>query len=371
MLTLTGPRQSGKTTLCRHLFTEHAYTNLEDPELRAVARSDPRGFLAQSKRLVIDEFQRVPELASYIQILVDEDPVPGRFVLTGSQQLELSQTVSQSLAGRTAVAKLLPLSLAELPGEQPSTDSILFKGGYPRLYDQNLEPSMAHSGYLQTYVERDVRQLSSIQHLSQFEAFVRLCATQVGQHLNSSRMAADIGVDQKTIRAWLSVLEASFLVFLLPPHFKNLRKRIVKAPKLYFYDTGLAAYLLGVRQEADVARLPNRGALFENLLVMEALKQRYNALQQADLFFYRDQGGHEVDLLLDHGLRVQAVEIKASQTFHPSFLKGLRYYVELNDSSVRNAVIYGGEKRLTVQGIDVVPIAQAADFFAESVRARA
>lgn len=356
VLTLTGPRQSGKTTLCRKLFGDFAYRNLEDPQTRTWAQEDPRAFLTDASSMVIDEFQRVPELASLIQILVDEPGSQARFVLTGSQQLEISQAVRQSLAGRTVVAKLLPLSMRELaPFSLDSTDELLFKGFYPRIHHKSLEVTLALSSYVQTYLERDVRQLTAVQNQRTFTKFLRLCAVNVGQSFNASRMSNDLGVDSKTVRAWLSVLEASFVVFLLPPHFANLRKRVIKSPKLYFYDVGLAAHLLGAQSSEDLARMPNRGALFENLIIAEALKQRFNALKSNNLYYYRDQGGHEVDLLLDGGPSIHAVEIKSGTTFQREWLKGLEYYRNLNPAVNSATLVYGGQSAMTVQDTQVLP----------------
>lgn len=278
VVTLTGPRQSGKTTLCKHVFKDYEYKNLEDPETLLIAQADPKTFLTTAKKgLIIDEFQRFPKLASYIQVLVDEKKSNGQFILSGSQQLELSQSVSQSLAGRTSILKLLPLSYKELYQEKKiNIDDILYKGFLPRIHDSKLNPTEAFSSYISTYVERDIRQISEVHNLRSFNLFLKVCASQIGQTVNFSKISNDLGVSYKTTQSWLSLLEASFLVFTLPPYFKNLKKRIIKSPKLYFYDVGLAAFLLGVKNSGHISILPNKGSLFENFIVADFYKRSYH-----------------------------------------------------------------------------------------------
>ncbi|HNV72271.1 MAG TPA: ATP-binding protein, partial [Candidatus Ozemobacteraceae bacterium] len=302
VVTVTGPRQSGKTTLCRKVFPKKTYVSLENHDLREFAVQDPRGFLRSvSDGAILDEIQRAPQLTSYIQTLVDESPTPGRFILPGSQQFEVSQTVSQSLAGRTALLKLLPFSQAELGARRipDDLDHLLLTGFYPRIHDRGLEPTKALADYFETYVERDLRQLIQLRDLHLFEKFVKLCAGRVGQLLNLNSLAADTGISHTTARAWISLLEASYIVFLLPPWFRNVSRRLVKSPKLYFIDVGLAAMLLGIETTDQMSRDPLRGHLFENFVIMEALKHRYNRGQRSNLSFFRDATGNEVDLILE------------------------------------------------------------------------
>ena len=299
-VTVTGPRQSGKTTLCRSVFPDLAYVNLEAPDQREFAESDPRAFLARlSEGAILDEIQRVPSLLSYLQVIADEQRRNSLFVLTGSEQFRLSDAINQSLAGRTALLRLLPFSLAErqLIGASGEVDDILFSGFYPRIHDQGLDPRQALGDYFETYVERDVRQLSEIRNLSSFQRFVRLCAGRVGQVVNLSSLGADAGVTHTTAREWLTVLEASYIIFQLQPYRSNVRKRLVKSPKLYFYDVGLASYLIGIENAKQIATHPLRGPLFENVVVIEALKHRFNRGNQPNLSFFRNERGLECDLL--------------------------------------------------------------------------
>ncbi len=326
VVTVTGPRQSGKTTLCRETFPDKPYANLERPDTREFARSDPRGFLRQyPEGAIIDEIQRVPELLSWIQVQVDENSSPGQFILTGSQQFELSRSVSQSLAGRTALLRLLPLSIAELLPSHGvlDVDSLLHLGGYPRIHRDGLDPAMALGDYFETYVQRDLRELIQIRNLSLFEKFVRLAAGRTGQLLNLQALAADVGVSGHTAREWMTMLEASFIVFLLPPWFANMGKRLVKSPKIYFCDVGLAAWLMGITARDHLAAHPLRGNLFENLIVLEVLKCRYNAGLCTNLHFYRDSSGTEVDLVLEEGNSLTLAEIKSAQTFASDALRPL------------------------------------------------
>jgi len=364
VVTLTGPRQSGKTTLCRQVFPELTYLSLEDPDVRQLALSDPREFLECCRAgAVLDEIQKAPHLVSYLQGMVDQDQSLGPFILTGSEQFELTQSISQSLAGRTAVLRLLPFAYEELYGttRPVDLDTCLYQGFYPRIHDKGLNPSEALGFYVNTYVERDVRAIKNIAHLSQFEVFLRLCAANVGQELNKSRLGNDLGVDLKTVASWLSILEASYLVFRLPPHFKNFRKRVTRSAKLYFYDVGLAAYLLGIREASVLRAHPLRGPLFENFIIAEVLKQRFNQVADSNLYFYRDNKGHEVDLLLDFGFGVHTVEIKAAKTFSTDFLKGLRYYARLNPGVRRSYLVYTGEHRQSVQGVQLLPYESFAE----------
>jgi len=349
VVTVTGPRQSGKTTLCRSSFPDKPYVNLESPDTREFASSDPRGFFASyPDGAILDEVQRVPQLLSFLQPIVDEHHVPGQFILTGSQQFEVMTTISQSLAGRTALLKLLPLSMEELAGAgiQPGIDSLLLKGFYPRIYDAGLNPTQALGDYLETYVERDIRQLINIKDLALFEKFVRLCAGRTGQLLNLHSLGNDVGISHTTARSWLTLLEASYVVFLLQPWHTNISKRQVKTPKLYFHDVGLAAYLLGAESELHVNRHPLRGNLFENLVVIEALKYRYNRGRRNNLHFWRDAKGSEVDLVIEAGSDVVPVEIKSGATISEDFFKGLRSFsARLPAPPAACALVYGGTER--------------------------
>jgi predicted AAA+ superfamily ATPase len=360
VVTITGPRQSGKTTLCRKVFPKMAYANLERPDTRDFAVSDPRGFLGgYPDGVILDEIQRAPQLLSYIQTIVDESSVPGQFILTGSQQLEVLNTVSQSLVGRTALLKLLPFSMAELGRRYlpPSVDRLLLTGFYPRIYDQQLDPTQALGDYFETYVERDMRQLAAVKDLSLFEKFVRLCAGRIGQILNMQSLGNDAGVSHTTASAWMSLLEASYILFILPPWYRNISKRLIKSPKLYFYDVGLASYLLRLENEHHVSRDPLRGNLFENLVVMEALKYRYNLGRKSNLCFYRDGKGHEVDLILEFGPDLFPVEIKAGETITPDYFKGLKQFRNVvPDLPWGSGLIYGGLERQIRSDTRIYPV---------------
>lgn len=356
VLAVVGPRQSGKTTLARSVFADKPYVSVEDPAERAFAESDPKGFLARfAGGAVFDEAQRWPELFSHLQGLVDADRRPGRFVLTGSQQFGLLAGVSQSLAGRVGMTQLLPLALAELPAAPPSVDAAIGAGGYPALHAQGIPTADWFPNYVATYLERDVRQLTAVQDLSAFQRFVRLCAGRTGQMLNLSALAGETGIAHSTARAWLAVLEASTLVFLLPPYHRNFGKRLVKTPKLYFVDTGLACWLLGIRDQAQLAAHPLRGALFETLIVGEFLKARCNAGQPADLYFWRDNGGNEADLLFERGGRVQTVEIKSGATVTPDTIRAGQKSARFVGAEAHAPwLVYGGDERYARSGVEVI-----------------
>jgi len=348
VVTITGPRQSGKTTLCRTTFEDKPYVNFEALDTRTFAQEDPRGFLATvPEGAVLDEIQRVPNLPSYLQEIVDDDPQPGKFILTGSQQFELMNQVSQSLAGRTALLRLLPLSINELKNADrlPPLHSVMHSGFYPRIYQQNLDPTQMLGGYFSTYIERDLRQLSAIHDLQKFERFVRLCAGRTGQLLNMNNLANDTGISHTTARQWIDLLQASYIVFLLPPWFTNTRKRLVKSSKLYFYDVGLAAWLLGIHKPEHIRRDPLYGALFENMIIIERLKSRYNAGQPVECYFYRDNSGNEVDLIEPEGHQVHAIEIKGGATINNDYFRGLKNFREaFPDIFLDGTVIYAGDK---------------------------
>lgn len=369
VVTITGPRQSGKTTLCRSTFSALKYANLEAPDIRRYATEDPRGFLAEhSGGVILDEIQRAPELLSYIQDIIDIENEPGRFILTGSQQFEVMNTISQSLAGRTALLKLLPLSLSELKQIHPlgNMDRLLISGFYPRIHDQRLNPTQALGDYLETYVERDLRQLAAVKDLSLFERFLKLCAGRVGQVLNLQSLGNDTGVSHTTTRAWLTLLEASYIVLLLQPWHANLSKRLIKSPKIYFHDVGLAAFLMGLENEIQVGRDPLRGNLFENLVVVEALKYRYNRGRRSNLFFYRESNGNEIDLLAESGRSLYAMEIKAGATVNPDYFKGLRHFTKTVGSSrqITGTVIYGGNEIQKRSDFSVYPLTMCEELFA-------
>ena len=368
VVTVLGPRQSGKTTLCRMAFPDKPYVNLEQPDVREFAQQDPKAFLAQfSDGAVLDEIQNVPSLLSWIQVLTDADPRKGRFVLTGSHQLQVSAQVTQSLAGRTAVLELLPLSLSELAkandlstGKPADVNGLMLQGGYPRIHAQDMPPEVMLSDYFATYVERDVRQLINLRHLREFGQCVRLLAGRTGQLLNQTSLGNEVGVSSNTITQWLSILEASFLVFSLAPWSVNIGKRLVKSPKIYFYDVGLACWLLGIKTVEQLQHHPLRGALFENLVVLEVLKSLRHQGLRDPLYFFRDSNGLEIDLLLDHADGLQLVEIKASQTVSAPLFKNLRTVSTLLGDRVRSQhLIYGGAERQDRTGVEVLPYGQA------------
>jgi len=359
VVTITGPRQSGKTTLCKMVFTEMPYASLEDPEEREFALNDPRGFLGRfPDGAVLDEIQRAPDLLSYIQGIVDEKKRPGQFIITGSQNFELLQTVSQSLAGRTAIARLLPFSLAEIRKLRPSTlsmDEAIFTGSYPRIFDQDLDPREALAFYFATYVERDLRQLINVRDLSGFEKFMKLCAARCGQMVNLSSLGNDCGVSHNTAKQWLSILEASYIIKLLPPYYRNLGRRLIKTPKIYFIDTGLASYLLGIQKVEYVSAHHLRGPLFENLVLSELLKKRFNRGKTDHLYFLRDRKGNEVDFLLDYGPFLDLVEVKAGQTVSSSFFSGIEYYRRIYGEVRNSMLLYGGDKDHIRENVRIIP----------------
>ena len=378
VVTLTGPRQSGKTTLVRATFPRHRYASLEDPDARSFATEDPRGFLDQfGGRVILDEVQRVPDLFSYIQGIVDRVDRPGQFILSGSQNFLLLHRVSQTLAGRCAVLRLLPFSRSELIGRAirdmakslqlrqsgGSTDQktavdlfeTLFTGGFPRIHDKGLKPQSWLANYYQTYLERDVRDLLNVGDIEGFGRFVRLCAGRSGQLLNASSLAADAGISHTTVRRWLSILEASFVIYLLRPHHRNFNKRLVKSPKLYFLDTGLLCYLLRVQSPADLVAHAARGAIFETWVVSEAMKNFYNRGAEPDIYFWRDSAGHEIDLLIDQGAKQVLIEVKSGQTIASDFFADIDYWRNLARQPASIAgLVYGGEASFKRRGVSVV-----------------
>lgn len=349
VLTLTGPRQSGKTTLVKECFPDYEYVNLEDPETREMAETDYHRFFAvHTAPVIVDEIQRVPKLASVIQTLVDaQRQERGRFILTGSHQPILRETVSQSLAGRSAFLKLLPLTFSEMKAGGVSSldlsqDALILRGGMPELATTEIEANVYYKNYLQTYLERDVRQIANIKNASAFNRFLVLLAGRVGQLLNLNSLAGEVGVSHTTLNEWLDVLEASFIVFRLHPYYTNIGKRLVKTPKVYFTETGLAACLLGLKSVEQVSRDPLRGNLFENLVVSDILKHQLNRDCEGELFFFRTSDGTEVDVIRQTSEGLQPIEIKASSTWSQSLANGLRNFLKLMPSAVRPTVVYGG-----------------------------
>lgn len=349
VIAVTGPRQSGKSTLIQQLFPNHTYQNLEDIELRKFALSDPKGFLLNvGKKAIIDEVQYAPELLSYIQVITDREKIAGQFVISGSQNLLLMGSIAQSLAGRVAIFNLLPFSIAEIHRTDfalPTYEDYIFKGFYPRIYDLDLNPTDWLQDYLKTYVERDVRQILNVGDLGIFRQFLEICAGRIGQLVNFSDIGNMIGVSYQTVNKWISVLETSFIVYTLRPYHQNFNKRIVKTPKLYFYDTGLACALLNLRHLEDLNRHFAKGALFENFIINEILKNQLNQNLSPKNYFWNVSGSYEIDLLLDKGGRLMPIEIKSSRTINSQFFEGLKYFQTLSGAlSTESYLIYGGDE---------------------------
>jgi len=323
VISITGPRQSGKTTLAKQCFPKYRYVNLENPDTFEEAKSDPRLFLSQHKQgIIIDEVQRMPELFSYVQTIGDERGKTGEFVLTGSQNFLLSSKISQSLAGRAFIAHLLPFSFEELKNTtywRNDVNDLILKGFYPRIYDKNIPPDLFYPSYIQTYTERDIRQIINVSNLHLFQKFMRMAAGRVGQLLNYNNLANELGVDLKTVKSWFSILETSFIVFFLQPHFKNFSKRLVKTPKIYFYDTGLVCSLLGIKRKEEINHHWAKGALFENLVIADMMKNHFNRTQIPPLYFWRDSTGNELDCLIEEGGKLKSVEVKSGTTIHQDY----------------------------------------------------
>ncbi len=360
IVAITGPRQSGKTTLAKLTFPEKPYLSLEDPDVRATAESDPRGLLAGfPDGAILDEAQRAPQLFSYLQTKVDEQIIPGMFVLTGSQQFGLLTGITQSLAGRVGLIHLLPFAASELSSARQlpeSLEELLVRGLYPPLYDRDILPGDWFSGYIATYVERDARQLINVRDLSAFQRFVKMCAARTAQILSLSSLASDCGITHNTAAAWISVLEASYLIHLLRPHHRNFNKRLIKAPKLYFLDVGLAAWLLGSHTPEQIRFHAQRGAIFETFVVTEFLKGRFNQGLPSNLFYWRDSKGLEIDLILESGEKLDAIDIKSGQTIVPDFFSSLKRWGKLaGQSDLPARLIYGGDKALANENISIVP----------------
>ncbi|RMG67781.1 MAG: ATP-binding protein [Calditrichaeota bacterium] len=367
VITITGPRQSGKTTLVKKVFPDKPYFNLENPDLREFALADPRAFLKQtSGGAILDEIQRAPVLLSYLQEMVDQDPLPGKFILTGSNQFLMMRDITQTLAGRTVLLKLLPFSIGEIGSiiQNLSTDELMLKGFYPGIYKNNLNPTIAYRSYFETYIERDLRQLLQVKDLYLFQKFVRLCAGRIGQIFNASQLSNEIGVSVPTIKSWISILEASYVAYLLPPYYENIKKRLIKSPKLYFYDVGLAAYLLGIENPQQMSRDPLRGALFENMVIMDLLKARFHAGLDANAFFYRDSHQNEVDLVFKEGYYFRLAEVKSAQTFTPAFIKGIGSFRKVfPDRVVKACIVYDGEFEGEMNGVLILNFRNFVDAF--------
>ena len=356
-IAVIGPRQSGKTTLVKSGFPDKPYVNLENPDMRNFALEDTKAFLGQFPNgAILDEVQRTPELFSYLQQILDENDQSAQFILIGSNNFLLQQSITQSLAGRVGYLNLLPFSLSEIKGIAPTEiHELLFKGFYPPLYDKPFEIQKWFSNYIRTYIERDVRQLRSIENLVVFEKFLKLCAGRVGQLLNKNALALETGVDSKTIESWIGVLEASFIIFRLQPHHKNFNKRIVKMPKLYFYDVGLASALLGVQEAGQLEFHPFKGGLFENMVVVELLKQRLNKGKLNNMYFWRNSKGNEIDIVIDNFDELIPIEIKSGKTITNDYFKGLKYWNNLTGFS-GGKVIYGGnDYQKRSNGMEIIP----------------
>ncbi len=362
---LIGPRQSGKSTLARMAFPDKNYISLENPDIKEYALSDPRGFLHDNQEgAIIDEAQRAPELFNYLQQILDESQEKGRFILTGSNNFLMLEGISQSLAGRIGYLELLPFSINEvndISGFGKNVNERIFLGGYPTVTFEGIDSQMWFSSYIRTYIERDVRQIRNITNLSQFQRLLYLCAGRVGQQLNLSNLAVECGLDHKTIHAWIGILQASYIIHLLPPYYNNFSKRIIKAPKLYFYDSGLVNYLLGIKSSVELSNHPSRGALFENFIVNELLKNRFNKAQRSNLFYWRDVSGHEIDILIDQGQFVDAVEIKAGMTVRDDFFKGLKFWRKLTDPNKSYLIYTGEEEQKRTDNFHVLPWIKVVD----------
>ena len=368
VVVVLGPRQSGKTTLVQYFFKNHRYVNLEDPETLAFIMRDPKQFLRKHENaygIIIDEFQHAPQFLSYIQIAADTYDRPDYFVLTGSQNFLMNQAITQSLAGRAGILHLLPLSIHELMQNNlmPATvDELMFKGGYPRIYAQQFSPQELFPSYIRTYVERDVRLLINVENLSTFQKFMSLCAARVGQQLNISDLAMQCGIDQKTVHRWLSILEATYIIFLLKPYFNNFTKRVTKTSKLYFYDTGLAAALLTLRSDENIGMSNFRGPLFENCIISDLYKQYYNLGIEPALYYWRDQNGRvEIDCLIDLGIKLVPLEIKSGETIISDFFNSIRNWSEIAKSNPEDGyIIYAGNSQQSRSTGTVIPLKEGS-----------
>ncbi len=357
---VVGPRQSGKTTLCRQVFANKPYVSLENPDTFEFATSDPRAFLSQFPNgAILDEVQKAPQLFSYLQQILDETNKKGLFILTGSNNFLLQENITQTLSGRIAYIQLLPLSLQELQqSKKLKTNYVwhIFNGGYPEQIARKINATDWHNAYIDTYIQRDVRQLKNISNLSLFMKLLRLCAGRVGQMVNLASMANDCGLDAKTVSSWLSILQSSYIIYLLKPYHQNFSKRIIKSPKIYFYDTGVACALLGITDFKQITTHAGKGFLFENMIVSDLLKQKFNAGKADNLFYWRDKTGNEIDILLDDAGKLTAIELKAGETLSESFFNGLDYFAALSEKDVKKDLVYGGkEYQKRSNGVEVKP----------------
>jgi predicted AAA+ superfamily ATPase len=348
IVSITGPRQSGKTTLAKEYFLDKPYFNLEDPSQRAQIENDPKGIIASlgDQGAIFDEVQHFPDLLSYLQVETDQRQIKGQFVITGSYNLLLMESITQSLAGRVGLLELLPMSTQELIRAQISlsTDEQLYYGGLPRIFRDNINPTLVYKNYVKTYLERDMRSIIKIKDLSQFQRFMQLCAARIGTEFIASNIGNELGVSYHTVSSWLSVLEASYVVFRLQPYFENFGKRIIKSPKLYFTDVGLATYLLGIENVQQISRDPLKGNLFENLVILDFYKQLLNQGKEARIYFYRDRSQYEVDLIWQDGRDLIPIEIKYGQTYKNEFIKNLNYFQTIAKDRVPHAyILYTGE----------------------------
>ncbi len=360
VLAITGPRQSGKTTLLKELFSNYVYVSLENPDMRSFAESDPNGFLSQySQNTILDEVQRVPALFSYMQTIVDNSGQMGQFILSGSQNFHLMQNITQSLAGRVAIFKLLPFDFQELKSAnllEPDFLNCMLKGFYPAIYDRDIPSKVFYNNYIQTYIQRDVSELIAIKDLRLFQNFLSLCATRAGQLLNLNALANECGISQPTAKAWISALESSYIIFQLFPYHKNFSKRIVKTPKLYFYDTGLLCFLLKLQSAEVIAKHPFKGSLFENMMIAEYVKRMHHKGWIQDVWFWRDAAGHEVDLIVQDGTKTNLVEFKATQTIMPDLFKGLAYFEKISNSEkLSKNLVYAGNEFQQRTAANVMP----------------
>jgi len=358
VVAVLGPRQSGKTTLVKATFKKYVYISLEELDNQRSALSDPRHFLELHKNahgIILDEIQNTPDLLSYIQTYVDEHKKPGYFILTGSHNILLNEAISQTLAGRVSILTLLPLSIKELNQTKLLTKNLektMFTGCYPRIFDEKINPQKWYRNYIRTYIERDVRMLKNVSSLSLFQKFIKLCAGRIGQLLNLTSLGNDCGISTNTARDWISILECSYIIFLLRPHHKNFSKRLIKTPKIYFFDTGLACSLLEITDEKELNTSYLRGNLFESFVISEMIKNRYNKDLQPNLYFWRDSQGHEIDCIIEKGIKLTPVEIKVGKTVNSSFFDELKYWNELSHSNPKNSfLIYGGKEKHVRQGI--------------------
>lgn len=360
VVAVMGPRQSGKTTLARLIFNKHTYLSFEDLDIREHALRDPRGFLAQydnPRGIILDEIQNAPEILSYIQTKVDLEQKHGYFILTGSQYFLVNDALTQTLAGRLGIFTLLPLSIHELQQNAillSTPEEVIVQGSYPRIYHEGVLPSFWYASYIKSYIERDVRQVTSVGDLGIFKTFLRLCAGRIGQPLNVSSLANDCGITQRTANEWLSLLQASFILILLQPHYQNFSKRLVKTPKLYFFDTGVACSLLEIETAQQLQSHYLRGGLFENACIADFFKQVYNAVREPRIYFWRDNHGHEIDCIIERGSRVVPVEIKAGKTVSSDYFSGLRYWLSLSDGNKQGYVIYAGDSPSSRENIMVL-----------------